>query len=145
MKNFKFKINGKDYNVAIEDSDSNIIKVNVNGTEHLVELDREVKKPEPVKRKSAPKPQATANIPAPTTPASGKSASAKSVLAPLPGSILDINVKKGDTVKNGDVVLVMEAMKMENNIITEHDGVISEINVSSGQTVMQNDLLIEIE
>jgi len=63
----------------------------------------------------------------------------------LPGNILSISVKQGDPVKTGDVVLVMEAMKMENNVIAEHDGVVANIKVNLGQAVMQNDVLIEIQ
>lgn len=140
MKSFKFKINGKDYNVAVEDSDSNIINVNVNGSDYSVEMEKEVQKAAPVRKKpvvATPKPVATAS------PTGGNSA--KSVRAPLPGNVLNINVKKGDSVKSGDVVIIMEAMKMENNVIAEQDGVVTDIPVRLGQSVMQNDVLIEIQ
>jgi glutaconyl-CoA/methylmalonyl-CoA decarboxylase subunit gamma len=139
MKNFKFKINGTNYDVAIEDNDSNIVNVNVNGSDYKVELDKETQKPAQVKPRVVAKPKA-APVAAPTS-----GGNLKSVNAPLPGNILSISVKQGDPVKTGDVVLVMEAMKMENNVIAEHDGVVANIKVNLGQAVMQNDVLIEIQ
>jgi glutaconyl-CoA/methylmalonyl-CoA decarboxylase subunit gamma len=138
MKNFKFKIEGKDYNIALEETDSNIVKLNVNGKDYNVELDKEVQKPTTVKRKPVVKAAA-----APQPPA--KTGGVKSVKAPLPGSILEIKVKTGAQVKPGDVVLIMEAMKMENNVIAEHEGEVTAINVNLGQAVMQDDILVEIQ
>lgn len=139
MKNFKFKIEGKDYNITLEETDSNIVKLNVNGKNYNVELDKEVQKPTSVKRKPVVK--ATAAVP----PSPPKPGGFKSVKAPLPGSILEIKVKTGTQVKPGDIVLIMEAMKMENNVIAEHEGEVTAINVNLGQAVMQDDVLVEIQ
>ena len=68
----------------------------------------------------------------------------KKITAPLPGTITDVKVKVGDTVKNGDTVLILEAMKMQNNIEAECDGTITSIVVSKGDTVMEGDALITI-
>lgn len=139
MKEFKFKINGKDYKVAIEESETNIVKVNVNGEDYSVELEKKDETPKPI-RKKIQKPKAS-----PPAPAESSSTSVKSVMAPLPGNVLEVKVKVGDKVKSGDVVMVMEAMKMENNVICEHDGEVTSIPVNLGQAVMQNDVLIEIK
>ena len=67
------------------------------------------------------------------------------IVAPIPGIILSLNVKVGDTIKENDLLLVLEAMKMENNIVSEKSGVVTAINVEVGQQVLQNDLMIELE
>ena len=67
------------------------------------------------------------------------------VKAPLPGSILEIQVKEGESVKAGNVLLILEAMKMENEIVAPIDGVIKSIYVKAGDTVNTNDLLVSIE
>ena len=92
---------------------------------------------------SAPVPAATktvsAGTPAPVKAAASKAtpapAGAKTVLAPMPGKIFKINVQKGDSVKRGDVVCILEAMKMENEIMASQDGIIGDIQVAVGQTV----------
>ena len=66
------------------------------------------------------------------------------VNAPLPGNIFKVLVNEGDTVKKGDVLLIMEAMKMENNVLAEKDGTVSSVKVSVGDAVLQNDVLIEM-
>ena len=142
MKNFKFKINGNDYEVAIDEIVDNIAQIQVNGVNYSVELEKSEEKPAPVVRK--PKPQAVKNEPVQPKPASS-GASLKTVLSPLPGIILDIKVKEGDKIAKGTTVLVMEAMKMVNNIASEFEGVVSAIKVKTGQSVLQSDVLVEIE
>ena len=67
------------------------------------------------------------------------------IKAPLPGTIIDIKVQRGQQVRREQTLIVLEAMKMENNILAEKDGVVKSITVSSGSTVMQGDILMEIE
>ena len=67
------------------------------------------------------------------------------IKAPLPGTIVQVLVKPGDKVAIGDKLLTMEAMKMENNVVSEKDGIIRVVNVKPGNTVQQNDILVEIE
>ncbi|MCK5372232.1 MAG: biotin/lipoyl-binding protein, partial [Cyclobacteriaceae bacterium] len=67
------------------------------------------------------------------------------VEAPLPGTIFKIIAKEGDDVKKGQTILILEAMKMENNILAEKDGVVNKILVSEGDSVLQGDILVEIE
>ncbi|HHU01305.1 MAG: biotin/lipoyl-binding protein [Bacteroidota bacterium] len=140
MKKFDFTINGNRYAVDIKDIEDNIAQVEVNGTIYEVEIHREVKQSK------------TPRLMRPAVKHSyGEEAFKKKegvtpvVKAPLPGSVLRINVKEGDEVNRGDILLVMEAMKMENNIYSELKGRIKSIKVQPGQTVLQGDILMEIE
>ncbi len=143
MKNFKFKINSNQYDVTINDIQDNIGNINVNGVDYTVELEKNENAPTPIVRK--PRTQQTAkNEPVQPKPQSS-TASLKSVLSPLPGLILDIKVKEGDKIEKGTVVLIMEAMKMENNIASEFEGVVTAIKVKTGQSVLQSDVLVEIQ
>jgi biotin carboxyl carrier protein len=67
-----------------------------------------------------------------------------SIKAPLPGTILEVKVKPGDKVKVGDKLLIMEAMKMENNINSDREGTIEAIKIRAGDSVLEGDLLVEI-
>lgn len=67
------------------------------------------------------------------------------IKAPMPGLILDVNIKKGDEVKEGDFLLVLEAMKMENTLTAPRDGIVKSVSVKKGETVNKNQLLIEME
>ncbi len=143
MKEYKYKINGNTYNVAIGDIVDNIADVLVNGTPYKVELEKN----KPVSVVNAPRPSA-----APRT-ASGEKVVAKAavqtsgykVTAPLPGTILSVNCKVGDTVSAADTVIVLEAMKMENAIHAGRDGKIASINVASGDSVLEGAVLVTLE
>lgn len=140
MKKYQFTINGSKYDVVVNDVDQDVAEIEVNGTPFTVEIAREKKTINVPLRKQAGKvatPTVT-SVPAAAT----KSVSIKS---PLPGSIMKVLVEVGQKVKRGDVLMTMESMKMENNIMTEYDGVVKAIHVSVGKSVMQDDLLIEIE
>ncbi len=142
MKSFKFKINSNEYEVAIEDIVENIAHIQVNGLKYEVELEKTVEKPTPIVRK--PRPQAVKNDPVePKKPVAP--GNLKVVNSPLPGNILDVKVSAGDKVTKGTVVMIMEAMKMENNIMCEFDGIVSSVKVKVGQSVLQNEVLLEIE
>ena len=143
MKEYKYKINGNTYNVSIGDIDDSVAQVEVNGVPYKVELE----KAQAVKVVSAPRPSA-----APRTESGNKviskpsvSGGANAVKAPLPGVVLSVQVKEGDTVKASDAVIVLEAMKMENAIHAGRDGKIKSINVKQGDSVLQDDVLIVIE
>jgi len=137
MKQFKFKIRGNNYNVEILEFEKNIAKIEVNGTPYTVELENEIKTSKtPTLVRKKPK------ISEPEKPQ--KAAKLSQIKAPLPGNILEIKVKAGDTVKKGDTLLIMEAMKMENNILADTDGTVEKIYVNNGDSVLQNDLLIEL-
>jgi biotin carboxyl carrier protein len=144
MKTFKFKINDKNYDAEIVNVEENILTLSLNGTEYKVELDESA--PKPVVKKAVPvaAPSVTPAIPTtPTTPAASTGADT-SLKSPLPGTILDLFVKAGDTVEKGQKVILLEAMKMENNIEADKAGVIKEIKVSKGDAVMEGDVLLLI-
>lgn len=142
MKEYKYTINGTKYEVAIGDIVENIASVTVNGEEYKVEMEKE---PEPVKKKVVVKPAA----PAPTASAPSESGSkvnvANAVKAPLPGVITEIKVNVGDEVKPGDTVVVLEAMKMANNLDAEKGGKVTAVLVQVGESVMEDTPLVVIE
>ncbi len=140
MKKFKFKIKGIKYDVEIKDFDKNIANIEVNGTPYKVEVEKEIRKTKTptLVRKEVHKTIGEEKI------KKIESTGTYLVKAPLPGSILKILVNVGDTVNRGDNLLVMEAMKMENNVLAEKNGIVKSVKVSVGDAVLQNDILIEI-
>ncbi len=145
MKEYKYKINGNLYKVTIGDIEDNIANVEVNGTPYKVEMEKAAKpasKPvvRPVVAATTPAaPTTTVTKPAPAS--TGKAG----VKSPLPGVILDIKVNVGDTVKKGQTIIILEAMKMENNINANKDGKVTAINVSKGESVLEGTDLVIIE
>ncbi|MCK5815809.1 MAG: hypothetical protein KAH07_07690 [Flavobacteriaceae bacterium] len=142
MKNFTFKINENNYSVKIVSQENETIQLEVNGTEYSVKMKEDIKArktPTLVRRpvKSAPV--------KPVVKAAPTSSSKLKVLAPIPGTIFTLNVKVGDTIKENDSLLVLEAMKMENNILSENAGVVTAVNVTVGQQVLQGEVLVELE
>ncbi|MDR0333594.1 MAG: biotin/lipoyl-binding protein [Dysgonamonadaceae bacterium] len=147
MKEFNYKINGTSYKVYVRKSDANQVELEVNGTPFIVELEtKEKKKAAAPKRESigheVPTPQ-TAKPSLVVKPAAP--ASRSTINAPLPGNILSLNCKVGDEVKKGDTLLVLEAMKMENNIVAIDNGKVVEILVNKGDTVADGAALVVIE
>ena len=143
MKEFKYKINGNEYKVTVGEINENIAHLEVNGTPYEVEME-EAPKPEPVKpvvRPVAAPQAAPAASAAPSSPAAGKGG----VKSPLPGVILDVKVNVGDTVAKGDLLLILEAMKMENSIVADRDGKVTAINVKNGDSVLEGTDLVIIE
>ncbi len=143
MKQYKYKINGNLYNVTVKDVEENIAHVEVNGTPYKVELDKPLKTTlKPVVRPAAA-PTTASGAPVVTRPATASSSSG--VKSPLPGVIVDIKVKEGDMVKRGQVIVILEAMKMENNINADKDGKVTAIKVNKGDSVLEGTDLIIIE
>lgn len=140
MKAYKFKINGKEYNVAVNGIEGKNADVTVNGVNYQVELENEVPAAAPAPAAAAPAPAAEA-APAPkaAAPAGGKK-----VGSPLPGVIISVDVKEGQAVKRGQKVAVIEAMKMENEILAECDGTVSAVHVSKGDSVLEGDDIVTI-
>src|SRR3712207_4147860 len=143
MKEYKYKINGNLYQVTIGDIEDNVAHVEVNGTPYQVEMEKQPKAVvKPVVRPAATAPTApTTPVVKPTTPSTGKSG----VKSPLPGVILDIKVNVGEIVKKRQTIIILEAMKMENNINADKDGKITAINVSKGDSVLEGTDLVIIE
>lgn len=143
MKEFKYTIDGKEYNVEIGDinEETYVANVKVNGEAFEVGMEKPA---EPEKKKvELGKPVAEDNED--STAATSNANVANATKAPLPGTITAINMKVGDEVKVGDSVLVLEAMKMANNIEAEKDGKISAICVKIGQSVLEDSALFVIE
>ncbi len=145
MNTYNIKVNGNDYAVTIDSVDGQMATVSVNGTEFNVEMDRSIlpEKAPVVQRPAqttAPAPVAAAPV---SRPSSGNAAGG--MKSPLPGAILDVFVKEGDTVAAGQKLMILEAMKMENNIEAESAGTVTKLAVSKGSQVMEGDLLIVIE
>ncbi|MFV0346385.1 MAG: acetyl-CoA carboxylase biotin carboxyl carrier protein [Bacteroidales bacterium] len=140
MKKYKFKITGYEYEVGIINVEDGIAELEVNGTKYSVELEQELmqskKTPVVVQQKAAPKPGEGVIVP-------DKSGTSK-LKAPLPGTIFKMLVKEGDTIEKGQTVLIMEAMKMENEINADKAGVVSTVKVKEGDAVLDGDVLIEI-
>ena len=140
MKKFEFTIKGHKYGVVVNGFDNGIAHIEVNGTLYEVEVHKEVKTTKTPKLIRQP----VVSKPGEGTIAR-KDCGLYKVKAPLPGSIFKLNVAVGDTIKKDDTLLIMEAMKMENNILSEKDGVVKSIKVAVGDTVLQEDLLMELE
>lgn len=141
-KEYNYKIKGVDYNVKIKGVEENIAKVEVNGIEFDVEMEKPIAQPKPVVRPVA---APVKTIEAPKAETVAVAAGVSAVKAPLPGTILDIKVSVGQSIKKGDTVVVLEAMKMENNIDADRSGKIAEIRVSKGDAVMEGSVLVTIE
>ena len=152
MKKYQYKVKGIDYEVEIQEINGNVATVSVNGIPFEVETTRPLKATEVVKPIQQVTPNAVATA-APTAatmkeepqkaPAAAP-AKGKPVVAPLPGTINDIKVKVGDKVKAGSIVVVLEAMKMQNNIESEVDGTVTAIRVNKGDAVLEGDALVVI-
>ena len=141
MKEYKYTIDGKEYVVAIGDIVENVATVTVNGEEFKVEMEPEQ---EPEKKKVVLGQPAEAQSQDEATPAANVNTN-NAVKAPLPGVITDIKVAVGDQVKKGDVVIVLEAMKMANNLEAETDGTVTAICVKMGENVLEDAPLVVIE
>ena len=148
MKEYRFKINGNRYDVAVNSVSGNIADVTVNGVSYQVEMENASA---PAQTSAAPAPASAVQAPsAPVQPASTAPApvsatgQGKPVTSPLPGVIIDIKVKVGDTVKAGQTIAVLEAMKMENDIQAEWDGVVTAVNASKGDSVLEGAAIVTI-
>lgn len=124
MKNYTITVNGTPYNVTVEDATGSAAPV--------------AAAPAPT---AAPAPAPAA---APAAPAAPAAAGSVSVDAPMPGNILDIKVSNGASVKAGDVLLILEAMKMENEIVAPQDGTVASVNVNKGDTVEAGQTLVSL-
>lgn len=148
MSKYQYTVQGVDYDVDIVDIEGNLAKVTVNGISFDVELKQPIStgkrtvKPKPVTPVAAP---VVGTAPkAEPAPAPVQAGSGAKVLAPLPGTISDVPVKVGDAVAIGDTVIVLEAMKMQNNIEAEVAGTVTSVLVAKGDTVMEGAPLVTI-
>lgn len=165
MAKYEYKVKGVDYVVEIQDVEGNIANVTVNGIPFEVEMKQPVKAGKQKVKLTDGQNNISANSAASAGSASGSNSAGSSsaaspdsvssskqatpdagkpVVAPLPGTINEIKVKVGDKVNAGDTVVVLEAMKMQNNIDAETSGTITSINVNKGDAVMEGDTLVTI-
>lgn len=121
MKKFVVKVNGNVYNVEVEE------------TQNFANAPISAQAAAPAKPAAAP-----------AAPAAAVPAGAETVKAPMPGTILDIKVAAGAKVKAGDVLCVLEAMKMENEIVAPHDATVTAVNVTKGASVNTGDALVSL-
>jgi glutaconyl-CoA/methylmalonyl-CoA decarboxylase subunit gamma len=146
MKEYKLKINGNDYNVVINDVEETTAQLEVNGTPFNVEFEKPITKPKAIKVVK------TSTVAPAVSPASNRSSAATTststtgtaVTSPLPGVILEVNVKEGDQVKKGQKLMMLEAMKMENVIEATVDGTVKSIKANKGDSVLEGAALVII-
>ena len=140
MKAYKFKIGGNQYDVTVNGIEGKIADVTVNGVNYQVELENEVPAAAPAAAPAAgAAPAAAAPAAAPKPAGAGKK-----IGSPLPGVIISVDVKEGQAVKRGQKIAVIEAMKMENEILAECDGTITAIHVSKGDSVLEGADIVTI-
>lgn len=130
MKDYKFKINGSLYNVSINSLQKDTAEVVVNGREYIVNI-------ESVEKNQKSNQSAESSELPKEEPGTTSKNAIRNIKSPLPGIIVEINVKPGDSVKKGQKIAVIEAMKMENEITADCDGVVSEIKVKVGDSVLE--------
>ncbi len=143
MKKFNFTIQGNKYEVEILNIEDNIAEIDVNGSVYNVEIMQDVKTtktPKLVQPKIEP--SAESGLKKTSKPSEKKGVGI--IKAPLPGTILNVFVNSGDKVNVGDRLLIMEAMKMENNINADANGTIIDVKVKVGDSVLESDVLVEI-
>jgi biotin carboxyl carrier protein len=141
MKKFNFKINGNEYQTTVEQN-GELLQVTVNGKSYAAELLQDEAAPKPVA--TAPKAAAAAAPAAAAAAPKAPTGAGKVVESPLPGVVVSIAVTEGQAVKAGDLLLTLEAMKMENAIQADNAGTVTKILVSNGQSVQSGDPLVEI-
>lgn len=124
MRNFLVNVNGTSYEISVEEIDGKTAAASAAAP--------------------AAAPAAPAAAPAPAAPAAAPAAGEATVKAPMPGNILSVNIKVGDAVKKGQVVMILEAMKMENEILSPVDGTVSAVFVQQGATVNPDAALCSI-
>jgi len=145
MKNFKFTIQGNKYDVNVLNIEDDIAEIEVNGTVYKVELEKKLtttKTPKLVRSYAVPSTETAPSQLKTSAPSAPKGAGF--IKSPLPGVILEIFVKEGDKVSIGQKLITLEAMKMENNINADKEGIVKSLKVSKGDSVLEGDTLIEI-
>jgi biotin carboxyl carrier protein len=147
MKQFKYTINGNIYNVTVNKVEDTIAEVEVNGTPYKVLMDKPAKKQVVTVQRPVQALTSTTitNTPPPVISRPANVSSAGAIKSPLPGVIISVDCKVGDAVKKGQKLLILEAMKMENTIPSDKDGVVSEIKVNKGDSILEGTDLVIIK
>ena len=148
MAKFEYTVQGVDYEVEIIEVEGTLAKVSVNGIEFDVEMKQPISMGSTITKKpAAVKPQPAkveGTVEKKEVVPVVKAGEGTKVCSPLPGTITSINVKVGDTVAVGDTVVVLEAMKMQNNIEAENAGTVTSVMVNVGDSVMEGAVLVTI-
>lgn len=126
-------INDKNYEVEVERGQATLVKTS----------QAAVPSPQPVAAPVAATPAAPPAHPQPAQ-AAPANVSGEAIKAPMPGTILDIKVNPGASVKEGDILIILEAMKMENEILAPRDGVVTQIITTKGASVSTGDVLLSL-
>lgn len=146
-RRYKITVDGTSHDVEVGDVAASPVRVNVDGVDYDVEVPGKPARGAISAQPSAPArpiaPPAAATSPA--TPAPSPGASANAMTAVMPGRVLSVAVSVGDSVSRGDLICVIEAMKMEQQIGAIRDGVISSVHISAGDSVAHGQLLVEFE
>lgn len=139
MKRYTITVNGQTYDVQVEE----------NASGAPVAAAAPVAAPAPAAPAAAPAPTAAPAAAAPAAPAAAPApapaADAEVVSSPMPGTILDIKVSAGSKVSKGDVLVVLEAMKMENDIVAAHDATVAAVHVQKGDSVESGSALVSLQ
>ena len=156
MKKYQYKVKGVDYEVEIAQVEGKIARVNVNGIPFEIEMQKPInaaKHPALASARAqspvvapvaAPAAPAAKSAPQPAAQPAAPAGAGNARKAPLPGTIIDVKVQVGQQVNVGDTVLVLEAMKMQNNIESEYAGQVTSVLVKQGDTVMEGAVLLTI-
>ena len=142
MQKFKFNIDGKGYEAVVEEIDRGVARVELNGKSYTVQIEKEEAIVSP--KIAAVKPSQSGGdfVDVPEQVITGNAGSIKS---PLPGNVSKIKVQEGQAVKAGEVLMTLEAMKMENEIMAPAAGKVKKIYVTEGKAVQQGEALIDLE
>ncbi|MBP8791420.1 MAG: biotin/lipoyl-binding protein [Breznakibacter sp.] len=146
MSKYKFNINGNSYSAEVISVEDNIAQVEINGSTYQVELDKSIKTsktPKLVRSNAVPSTDSHPSVAKTSNPGGPKGGG--TIKSPLPGVVLNVMVKPGDQVKIGQRLLILEAMKMENNIDADKEGKVVSVAKNKGDSVMEGDVLVVIE
>ena len=140
MKKYVLKITDKVYNVDV-DVNEDVADVSVNGNKYNVLIESVVDDNNTpiIKKATAEQPKSE-----PVVETKSSSGAKEMITSPLPGNVLKIEVEPNAQVKRGDILIIIEAMKMENNILAPHDGIVEKVFVKAGDVVMLGDELISL-
>ena len=150
MKKYTLTINNNSYAVIIQEVNDDYVTAEVNGVKHKVDINSIenigliAQAEEQVAQAALPPKQSSGYITPVSTPPP-QSAGAGDVTTPIPGQIMSIHINKGDNVSQGQKLIVLEAMKLENTISATHDGIVKDILVKEGEVVNQGQTLVVIE
>ena len=150
MRTYSYNVNGAQYDVTIESIQGQVAKMNVNGVLFDVEIlgapltEGDLPEAAAAVAPAAASPAPTPTAAAPAPAAKGAAGAGTPINAPLPGVVTKVLVAAGQAVKKGETVVVLEAMKMENNITAECDGSVTGVCVAAGDSVMEGTTLVTI-